>query len=58
MYIYIYIYIYIYVFVCCLVRKSTGENIFPQKPKGNLFCFLHNCRKSPETSGDLWGNVI
>ena len=40
------------------LREQTGENGFPRKPTGNLFCSYRNLRKSPETSGSLRENVI
>ena len=40
------------------LREQTGENGFPRKPTGNLFCYCRNLRKSLEASGNLWENVI
>ena len=40
------------------LREYSGENGFPRKPTGSLFCSYRNLRKSPEASGSLRENVI
>ena len=40
------------------LREQTGENGFPRKPTGNLFCSYGRLRMSPETSRSFRENVI
>ena len=67
MFIYVCVYIYIYIYIhkrvlengvrapvfCGSLREQTGENGFPRKPTGSLFCSCGNLRKPPGVYGRM-----